>query len=316
MKLKSSISIDVDNLWTYLKIKGDPKWQTFPSYLEEFLPYFLDLLDEAKLKITFFLVGRDLTSPAIKPLAKEIVLRGHEVGNHTFNHEPWMHTYCREELEEEIIQAEQIIYEVTGEIPRGFRGPGFTWSQELFELLSKRNYLYDSSTLPSFIGPLARLYYFSVSHIKGEERSKRENLFGSVKDGLRPNKPYFWKTEHSKLLEIPVTTIPFFKTPFHLSYLMYLGGHSAKFSLKYLDMALLFCKMTKTAPNFLLHPPDFLGLTEAPDMHFFPGMKLSKEEKRDLFFRVLEKFSKDFECMPLSKRAEAEITKSLPEIAV
>lgn len=313
MKPKASLSIDMDNLWTYLKIKGDQKWQDFPSYLEIFLPDFLDLLDELNLKITFFLVGRDLTFPKNEPLFKEIVKRGHEIGNHTFSHEPWMHKYSYEELEEEIRSAEEIIHAVTGEIPRGFRGPGFTWSENLFKILSQRNYLYDSSTLPSFIGPLARLYYFSTSRLKGDDRKKRENLFGSFQDGLRPNQPYFWKVGESKLLEIPVTTIPFVKTPFHLSYLMYLAGFSQTVAIKYLDTAITTCHLTQLSPNFLLHPPDFLGLKEAPDLSFFPGMKLEKAEKRDVFKKVIERFKPYFDFTTLSERAETELNKSLKE---
>lgn len=30
----ASISLDLDNLWSYLKIHGDDGWRSFPSYLD------------------------------------------------------------------------------------------------------------------------------------------------------------------------------------------------------------------------------------------------------------------------------------------
>lgn len=299
-----SLSIDLDNLWSYLKIKGDPKWKTYPSYLELFIPYFLDLLDEKKLSITFFIVGQDAAFLKNRELLQEIVRRGHEVANHSFSHEPWIHTYHEEELQKEIIGAEEAIYQATGQLPRGFRGPGFTWSTALFELLAKRGYIYDSSTLPTYIGPLARLYYFWVAKLDKQSQETRKKLFGSFKDGLRSVDPYLWRLPSKKeLLEIPVTTIPVIKTPFHLSYLMYLSSLSPTLAKTYLSTAYQSCRLMGTAPNFLLHPPDFMDLTQIPDMVFFPGVKYPKEKKKELFFYVVDTFSQTYQLSNMSSRA-------------
>ena len=45
----ASISLDLDNLWSYMKTHGDPGWESFPSYLDTFIPLVLDLLDELDL---------------------------------------------------------------------------------------------------------------------------------------------------------------------------------------------------------------------------------------------------------------------------
>ena len=55
----ASISLDLDNLWSYMKTHGDPGWESFPSYLDTFIPVVLDILDDLNLKITFFIVGQD-----------------------------------------------------------------------------------------------------------------------------------------------------------------------------------------------------------------------------------------------------------------
>ena len=58
-KLLASISLDLDNQWSYMKIHGDAGWQAFPSYLDIFIPYVLDILKTLELRITFFIVGQD-----------------------------------------------------------------------------------------------------------------------------------------------------------------------------------------------------------------------------------------------------------------
>jgi peptidoglycan/xylan/chitin deacetylase (PgdA/CDA1 family) len=101
----ASISLDLDNQWSYMKIHGDEGWEKFPSYLDIFVPYVLDILDELQLKITFFIVGQDAAIEENQKYLKMIADRGHEVGNHSFHHESWLQTYSREKIEEEIVRA-------------------------------------------------------------------------------------------------------------------------------------------------------------------------------------------------------------------
>ncbi|MFN4174302.1 MAG: polysaccharide deacetylase family protein [Parachlamydiaceae bacterium] len=294
-----SFSIDLDNLWAYLKVKGDPKWEEYPSYFPQFIPPFLDLLDALELKITFFIVGKDASLKENLSFMQEIVKRGHEVANHSFKHEPWLHTYSKEELLIEISQAEEAIALSTGQTPLGFRGPGFVFSEELFRLLKERNYLYDSSLLPSFIGPLARLYYNTIA----KNEPNRDKLFGSFKDGFKSNKAH----EMDGIFEIPVTTIPYLKTPFHLSYLIYLASYSPAIMKGYLKFAIACCKLDSISPNFLIHPTDFLDDVQVPELSFFPGIKVPHEKKRELFACVIEAFKKPFTPILLSERARKKI---------
>ena len=223
----ASLSLDLDDQWTYMKTHGDDAWESFPSYLDIFIPMVLDALDELNLNITFFIVGQDAALEKNHDFLKLITDRGHEVGNHSFNHEPWLHLYPKDQIKEEILETERHIQRVTGQKPIGFRGPGFSWSPDLLEVLVENDYLYDASTLPTFLGPLARAYYFWKSDLTDKEKEKRKKLYGSFSEGFRPVKPYFLQiSDENKILEIPVTTMPIFKTPFHLSYLIYLSRFS------------------------------------------------------------------------------------------
>jgi peptidoglycan/xylan/chitin deacetylase (PgdA/CDA1 family) len=55
----ASVSLDLDNRWSYLKTHGDPSWTTYPSYLDAFIPRVLPILERRDWKITFFIVGQD-----------------------------------------------------------------------------------------------------------------------------------------------------------------------------------------------------------------------------------------------------------------
>ena len=55
----ASLSLDLDNQWSYMKTHGDAGWDTFPSYLDVVVPRVLAFLKERDLKITFFIVGQD-----------------------------------------------------------------------------------------------------------------------------------------------------------------------------------------------------------------------------------------------------------------
>ncbi|MCB0556980.1 MAG: hypothetical protein KDD02_25760, partial [Phaeodactylibacter sp.] len=53
-RLPASLSLDLDDQWTYLKTHGEDSWKDYPSYLNYAVPRILDLLDKHELKITFF----------------------------------------------------------------------------------------------------------------------------------------------------------------------------------------------------------------------------------------------------------------------
>ena len=89
----ASVSLDADNLWSYMKTHGDPGWETRPSYLGVFFPPVLDALDELRLRITFFCVGVDADREENLAAFQSLTVRGHEIGNHSYEHEPWLHRY-------------------------------------------------------------------------------------------------------------------------------------------------------------------------------------------------------------------------------
>jgi hypothetical protein len=128
-------------------------------------------------------------------------------------------------------------------------------------------------------------------------------LFGGLRDGLRPVRPYRWQLENGQLLEIPVTTMPLLKLPFHFSYLLYISTFSTALAVLYFKTALRMCRMTGTEPSLLLHPLDFLGHEDVPELAFFPAMKLDTTRKLDLLNRILGYLHARYTVVSLGEQA-------------
>jgi peptidoglycan-N-acetylglucosamine deacetylase len=300
----ASLSLDADNQWSYMKTHGDAGWESFPSYLDRLVPRVLKFLKERELTITFFIVGQDAALDKNREALAQLSAAGHEIGNHSFHHEPWLHLNSEAEIESELTRAEEQIERVTGYRPIGFRGPGYSFSPKILNVLERRGYQYDASTFPTYIGPLARAYYFMTAKLSAEEAEKRKELFGKLRDGLRPLKPYRLRLDKGTLIEMPVTTMPLFKMPIHVSYLLYLSGFSPRLALSYFQMAIRLCRLTNTAPSLLLHPLDFLGSDDVRELRFFPGMNIESERKLEIVSRLLGVFSDSFTIANLQRHAQ------------
>ena len=85
-------------------------------------PLLLDLLDSHETKAIFFMIGEKVR--AHPELAREVIRRGHEIGNHTLTH-PAGSFWCAGpwRTRREIAGGQHAIAEVTGIKPRLFRAP-------------------------------------------------------------------------------------------------------------------------------------------------------------------------------------------------
>lgn len=312
MKPIASLSLDLDNKWSYMKTHGDPEWETFPTYLDAIVPRALAFLAERKLDITFFVVGQDAALEKNRRAIASIADAGHEIGNHSFKHEPWLHLYSKEELVDEFERTENAIFDVTGKRTVGFRGPGYSLSPTVLEVMSERGYEYDCSTLPTFIAPLARAYYFFRSpEMSDEDREKRKKLFGKFSDGFRSLKPYSWQVGSGSMIEIPVTTFPLVKTPIHASYLLYLSTFSRSAARVYWKAALRLCRMTGVQPSILLHPLDFLTGEDVPELKFFPAMNMSIDQKLELMAEFIDELGSNFTITTIRDHARSLASRSV-----
>lgn len=302
-KTVASVSCDLDDQWSYMKTHGDSGWETLPSYLNIVVPRILHLFKNRGLTGTFFIVGQDAALARNHGILRMISEAGHEVGNHSFKHEPWLHLYSGEDIGTEIGMAEDAIERATGQKPLGFRGPGYSLSRATVGELMQRGYLYDASTFPTFLTPVVRLYYFATASFSPEEKRRRKALGGKLRDGLRPNRPYFWHIDGKQLCEIPVTTVPLLKMPMHMSYLFGLKQFSCRLALAYCDFALHLCRLTQVEPSLVFHPTDFLGAEDGQGLAFIPGMGLPRSVKLRFVGEVLDRLQAAFSVVTLREHA-------------
>ncbi len=298
------ISLDLDNKWSYLMVHAEPAWVDYPSYLPVLVPRVLDFLDERSMRITFFIVGQDATLPGHAELIGEIARRGHRIANHSHDHKPWLHRYTPREFSDELDRAEEAIQAASGVKTIGFRGPGFSLTDDVITELATRGYAYDATVFPNILNPLSRAYYFRTTKLTPEELEERSALFGTVADAFRPNRAFRWQPRRGpELVEIPVTTFPGLRTPTHLSYLGYLGGKANWLASFYYRSSLALTRITRNPPSMLLHPLDFLGSDDDTDLGFFPGMDMASSNKLELAHQFLDILESKYRLVPMEDYA-------------
>ena len=94
----ASVSLDADNLWSYLRAHGDSRWQARPSYLPALARRMHEVFNAHRLTPSVFVVGADAAGPDGPDFVCAMTERGCEIGNHSFEHEPWLHLYSGEQL--------------------------------------------------------------------------------------------------------------------------------------------------------------------------------------------------------------------------
>jgi hypothetical protein len=306
LPLRASLSIDLDNEWSYLKTHGDSAWDTYPTYLDTVIPRFIDLVGKHRIRTTAFVVGQDAALEKNGEAFGMLAAAGHEIGNHSFRHEPWLPKYSRPELDTELRSAHDAIAGATGAEPIGFRAPGYAVSEEVLDALVALGYRYDASSLPTFIGPLARAFYFRGTDLPPDER-EREALFGRFSDGFKTLRIHRVRPGARPLDEIPVTTFPGLRVPIHFSYVLYLASYSPPLARAYFQWAMAICRIAGVGPSLLLHPLDLLDGEDAPRLRFFPAMGIPREKKLELLDFSLTTFRSLFEVGTVDEHRAAVI---------
>ena len=149
MKCVAMLTFDLDGVSSWLR--RDATYSNFPSLMSmaEYgpsvaTPRILDLLDKYDIKSSFYVPG--FVAETHQALIKEIFDRGHEIGHHGYMHEAPA-TMSNDEEEDVLKKGIDILSNITGESPAGYRSPGWELSSVSLELLSKYKFKYDSSMM-------------------------------------------------------------------------------------------------------------------------------------------------------------------------
>src|SRR6185437_872362 len=105
------------------------------------VPRFLEIFARHQIPATFFVPGYDAE---VNPEAiKSIVAAGHEVAAHGYVHESW--DISLEEEDRLLRKTHQILTDVVGTAPLGWRSPGGKKSSQTLAVLRELGYRFDSS---------------------------------------------------------------------------------------------------------------------------------------------------------------------------
>ena len=174
------LSIDVEDWHHRLAYSKILRGRKFPGTALSGVKNFIKLLDKYQHKATFFVIGEILEE--FPELAKIIIDHGHEIANHTYSHRLITDYNGREEFFEDLSKTSDLIYNITGLRPKGFRAPKWSLNEKMnwvIEYLISEGYAYDSSLYPSTglsygrVGAKLYPYKMSLENILEESPNSR-----------------------------------------------------------------------------------------------------------------------------------------------
>jgi peptidoglycan/xylan/chitin deacetylase (PgdA/CDA1 family) len=222
-----------------MSIDVDPSLYSVPPFVTtKGVKSLLGLLDKHTIKATFFVPSS--VAEKFPDTLLEIAKRGHEVGCHGMNHDPWEITLDLNKQVQIIRTATETIQSVVGSRPVGFRAPLFKINTNCLLALEKNEYVYDSSIVCSPLYNNHRKFF--------------------------PKKPFHvvvHKTDQKRrLLEIPVSSNPFLPFP--------LGGVPFRiFGLRWCTIAMKLNLIYQIPIVLYTHPKDVVPREYGKSWHSY-----------------------------------------------
>lgn len=170
---------------------------------------------QQRVPLTLFAVGSDLARGENGAKLAGARAAGFEISNHTLDHRYDLVRLGRAEIRRQIAEGAHAIERATGAPPVGFRAPGYTVTDEVFEVLAELGVLYDSSVFPCPTYWAAKAAKLGVIAVRG--RSSR-SILDSPHVLRAPTRPYrvgspYWKRGNG-VVELPIQVTRWARLPF------------------------------------------------------------------------------------------------------
>jgi hypothetical protein len=207
----AAISVDLDEIPCYTRIHGlePPTEESSRAIYRNAVPRFERLFERLGIRATFFAVGRDLDDEENRKSIKQLYEQGHEIANHSANHLYDLTRRDRDTIKREIREGVRVIKKITGENPSGFRAPGYTITDTIFEELDEIGTQYDSSVFPCPVYYTAKALAIAAIRLSG---SRSHSITDTPFALTCPTEPYrvgvpYWRRGQG-LLELPIGLTP------------------------------------------------------------------------------------------------------------
>lgn len=208
-----AVSVDLDEIPNYFAIHGLEREASnargATAVYDVAVGRLLDLAEEERIPLTLFAIGSDLVRTENAETLHAAHVRGHEIANHTLDHRYDLTRLGRDEIAKQIEGGITAITRAVGTAPSGFRAPGYTITDEVFDLLQEMGVRYDSSVFPC--PAYWALKAGAIGFYKARGRESRSII--DTPNVLRaPTRPYLVGKPYYKrgtgMLELPVQVTP------------------------------------------------------------------------------------------------------------
>jgi len=203
----ASISVDLDEVGCYGAIHGVAiqDGPALHAVYDRCVPRLVELFDAESIHATFFAIGSDLDHGSNRDIVASLHEAGHEIGNHSFHHHYDLSRRSADDIRDDIELGASTIHEVCGARPVGFRAPGYTINDTMFDVLEASGVEYDSSVFPCpsyYATKVAVLGLMALRGRRSQSIVDTPNLLRSPKQPYRVGRPYWRKGQG--LLELPI----------------------------------------------------------------------------------------------------------------
>lgn len=287
MRLKTaSVGVDVDALKHYFQIHGlDPVKASDKSWSLG-VPRFLDLFDEVGCAGTFYCVASDLDEAVSRAMIKEITRRGHEVGNHTLDHNYRLTQLSDAEIYHQVAESRVRLEAAAQQPVVGFRAPGYHLNGTVLRAAKASGHLYDSSVFPCAPYYLAKAGIMGLMRLRGRAS---KSLLGTPQALFAPRKPYladclmpYQKDAVTGISEFPISVmagVPLIGTAFTA-----LGAPLSKMIVRTALRAHEHLTLEFHAADLLCIHEDGLD----PALSVQPDLSVSWLRKREIYAKTLK----------------------------
>ena len=215
-----AVSVDLDEAAHYFSIHGLP----VPAGLEALaytraLPRLCAFARSRALPLTLFAVGADALGPTAGPALRAAVEAGHAVESHSFSHRYDLTRLAPGALANDLGRSLEAIEGATGVRPTGFRAPGYTVTDALFDVLEELELDFDASVFPCPPYYLAKAAAMGLIALRGRASKA---ILDTPRVMFAPTRPYrpgrHWASvapgPPRRFVELPVQVVPDLRLPF------------------------------------------------------------------------------------------------------
>lgn len=203
----AALSVDLDEVPCYAAIHGLPQPQApvANAIYAHAVPRWEAWLDHLGIRATFFAIGSDLQSDAGRNAIARLHRAGHEIGNHSFAHRYDFTRASPDAIRAEIEAGARAVEAATGEMPHGFRAPGYVVTDAVFAALAELGVRYDSSVFPCpgyYAAKAAAIAAIAARGRRSTSLVDDPRVLTAPADPYRVGTPYYRRGEG--VLELPI----------------------------------------------------------------------------------------------------------------